>query len=281
MEQPITVQPRTYVPAQKELFPPEAPALPPHLAEPKRSRTGSIEQPSAPLPDDVAIEDLSPQVREMPALDYSDDEVLDALSSLSPVLDWYIWLYTDEVVRKFVAVIDNISAGKVAKKYISIPKPAKAFKGTQVAEKQFIDPTTYERYNSYVDIFEALDNADLVATYSYYFPLLEEAYSELGYPDDRRFHNTMIQAIDMILSAPVNNGEIELVPRTSVLYKYADPSLESLPEVHRQMLRMGPRNTMIIQAKAWRIEGSADPLVEIFGSRVPGLSDKFWFLGSP
>ncbi len=236
--QPVDIESRDVVPARQEYMPPPSPALPPHL-----SGTGSPVSVVAPIGSE------SPKTRKLPALDYSDDEVLDALGSLSPVLDWYIWLYTDEVARKFVTAIDNLAAGKVANKSISIPKPAKAFKGTQVADKQFIDPATYERYNAYAEIFEALDNDDLVAVYSYYFPLLEEAYLELGYSEDRRFHGAMIQAIDMILSAPVINGEIELVPRTSVLYKYADPSLESLPEVHRQLLRMGPRNTMIIQAK--------------------------------
>ena len=252
--QPVGIESRDVLPARQEYLPPPPPALPPHLSgtESPESPVSGITSSDGKSPGiaDQAIEDLgSPQTRKLPALDYSDDEVLDALSSLSPVLDWYIWLYTDEVVRKFVTAIDNLAAGKIANKSISIPKPAKAFKGTEVADKQFVDPATYERYNAYADIFEALDNDDLVAVYSYYFPLLEEAYLELGYPEDRRFHGTMIQSIDMILSAPVINGEIELVPRTSVLYKYADPSLESLPEVHKQLLRMGPRNTMIIQTK--------------------------------
>jgi hypothetical protein len=34
-----------------------------------------------------------------------------------------------------------------------------------------------------------------------------------------------------------------------VLYKYADSELENASPVHKQMLRMGPENTRIIQQK--------------------------------
>lgn len=186
----------------------------------------------------------------LPNLDYSDDEVLEGLSTLSPLLEWYIWLYTDEVVRKFVAVVDNLAEGKVVAKYISIPQPVKPFKGAvDPEEKHYLDPTTFERYNVYADIFDSLNVDDMVKIYWRYFPLFEEAYKELGYSDDRRFHGTLLNAIDSLLAAPLIHDEIELVARTSVIYKFADPTLESLPSAHKQLIRMGPRNTLIIFRK--------------------------------
>jgi hypothetical protein len=38
------------------------------------------------------------------------------------------------------------------------------------------------------------------------------------------------------------------------MYKYADPKLERLNAVSKQMIRMGPRNTRIIQKKLDEIE---------------------------
>ena len=49
--------------------------------------------------------------------------------------------------------------------------------------------------------------------------------------------------------APILEGPIPLV-RPSVRYEFADPSLEARSALHKQMLRMGPRNTRLLQRKA-------------------------------
>jgi hypothetical protein len=50
------------------------------------------------------------------------------------------------------------------------------------------------------------------------------------------------------LAAPVIEGRIALV-RPTVNYKFADQKLEALSPVRKQMIRMGPENTRIIQNK--------------------------------
>lgn len=187
---------------------------------------------------------------ELPALDDSDIPTLEALAELSPKPEWTAWLETDEVIRKFVTTIDSLSQEKIARKYISLPKPAKPFTTQPKADgKEYIDPASYERYDQYADTFDSLDNAQLVSLYRRFSPLLEQAFAELGNGDHQRFDDRVITAIDNLLAAPVILEPIALKPRTSVLYKYADPKLEALPSSQKQLIRMGPRNTLIIQRK--------------------------------
>ncbi|MGD9662789.1 MAG: DUF3014 domain-containing protein, partial [Porticoccaceae bacterium] len=76
-------------------------------------------------------------------------------------------------------------------------------------------------------------------------PLLESAYGDLGYPADK-FDNSLIAAIDQVLAAPEIDSAIALKSE-SVAYQFADPALESLPAIQKQMVRMGPANTAKIK----------------------------------
>ncbi len=51
-------------------------------------------------------------------------------------------------------------------------------------------------------------------------------------------------------AAPVVEGEVAVEPAGPVLYLFADPALEALGPVEKQVLRMGPRNGRIVKAKA-------------------------------
>jgi len=183
----------------------------------------------------------------LPNLNDSDDEIQQAASQLTQSLKWADWITTEEAIRKFVVVIDNMAQGKVAKKYLPIPKPEHKFKHSEDGVKVFLDPAGFKRYTPYISLFESVDNEMASALYQRYLPLMEQAFAELGYPD-RKFHDTLMQAFDLLLNAPIVEEEIELV-RPSVLYKFAYPTLERAPAVHKQLIRMGPENTRRLQQK--------------------------------
>ncbi len=184
----------------------------------------------------------------LPALDESDEFALAALANFVTGNEWLQWISTDEVLRKLVVVVDNIADGKVAQKYISIPKPQTPFKVEEIGQREYLMSDSFERYTRYIEVFDAIDNELIVSTYHQLSPLLEQAYAELGYPD-RTFESTLLRALDFILDTPqFPGGEIELM-HTSVVYKYADKKLENLPAVHKQILRMGPQNAAVARSK--------------------------------
>jgi len=87
-------------------------------------------------------------------------------------------------------------------------------------------------------------------------PLLETAYHRLGYPD-RSFDQVAAKALQRIVDAPVVEKTPGLVPK-GANFAFADEKLEALGPVEKLLLRMGPRNTKLIQNKAREIAAALD-----------------------
>jgi hypothetical protein len=98
-----------------------------------------------------------------------------------------------------------------------------------------------------VDTFTSLDTDAAYALYRLLSPLFQQAYAEIGFRD-RSFDDTLRSAISNVLRAEEIEGPFQLV-KPSVMYLYADASIENLQEVHKLLIRMGPENTAKIKAK--------------------------------
>ena len=70
-------------------------------------------------------------------------------------------------------------------------------------------------------------------------PLLAAALGELG--SNASVSDQIDAAIAEVMAVPEVGGEVELV-QPKVLYEYADPALEALSPLQKQVLRMGPEN---------------------------------------
>jgi hypothetical protein len=69
----------------------------------------------------------------------------------------------------------------------------------------------------------------------------------------------MLQAaIDQVLATPVVHGEIEL-KQPKVFYRFADSELESLSPLQKQIMRMGPSNTLRLQTFVRRLVKKETP----------------------
>ena len=92
-----------------------------------------------------------------------------------------------------------------------------------------------------------MDASELASVYGNAKPLLDEAFAELGYPD-QSFEDVLARAVRVLLATPVVDGRIEL-RADSVNYTYVDARLESLSLPQKQLLRTGPENTRKVQEK--------------------------------
>lgn len=193
------------------------------------------------------------EVDPLPTLNESDSSILAALQQLRGEGLLQL-LVPQEVIRKFVLAVNNLAEGKVIHEYRPVVSPPPPFvaetfsvmiEGTAVDQER-VAPANFQRYEPYVTTLALIDSDAAVAVYRRFYPLLEEAFRELGLKKPN-FHSVLIAAIDNILAAPDAHGDLLLV-RPKVFYQYADPALEQLPQTHKLMLRMGPENARSVKA---------------------------------
>lgn len=183
----------------------------------------------------------------LPSLNESDANVLASLQGLSTQTLKYA--VPNEIIRKFVRAVNALEEGKVVHEYRPIVSPPPVFVAESTGSEdqpQFrLTANNFQRYDNYVALLAMLDTDQVIALYQRFYPLLEEAYAEMGL-NKGNFHSVFIGAIDNLLAAPIYEEEILLV-RPKVFYEYADPSFEKLPPSNKLLLRMGPENTRSLQ----------------------------------
>jgi hypothetical protein len=183
----------------------------------------------------------------LPALDASDALARTLLQQLSSHPQLAEWLLTNDLVRKFTSIVDRIAIGTSPAKVAAFAKPSQPFKVAGSGDSLHIDQQSYDRYNTLAAVLDSLDVDGAARTYQRLKPLINQAYRELGYPDED-FDRKLSMAIARLLDTPVPTGPVAL-KATSVSYQFADPDLESLSSPQKQLLRMGPHNMQIVQAK--------------------------------
>lgn len=213
---------------------PEAPAGPVH-----------------PLPDPAAQPADQPELEPLPPLDQSDAYFEMALTDLfGGEIDER--LVDTRLIERIVATVDNLPRGELADRI----KPLGTVPGRFAAQgedenaadgRYTLDPENYERYEPLVRMIVETEATDMAELYRRFYPLLQKAYVDLGYPD-AYFNDRAVEVIDHLLATPEVAGPIRLV-RPHVLYEFAEPELESLSSGQKALLRMGPENAAAVKAK--------------------------------
>ncbi len=181
----------------------------------------------------------------LPALEASDEPVQDSLvKAMGNAIEQY--LVPKNIVRHAVVTIDNLPRKKTAVQMW----PLKPMSGQLIVESGpviTLDQKNFARYSPLVGLFERADTAQLASLYRRYYPLFQQSYVDLGYPDGY-FNDRLIEVIDHLLETPDVRGPIELT-QPGMFYEYADPSLESRSSGQKLLIRMGPENATIVKRK--------------------------------
>lgn len=197
--------------------------------------------------DNQAQSATKPEASMLPALNSSDEFVRETLLSTqsSKVAEW---LKSDDLIRRSASFMDGLARGNLSEKVFPLGVAEGKFTTHRQDGKIWLNAGNYERYNTVVDILLSIDMKKMANFFHKVRPLLELAFSELGYRP-RQMDGIILQTIDNILAAPIIVEPLAL-SRDSVVYKFADQKLEELMPLQKQLLRAGPENTRRIQQQA-------------------------------
>ena len=184
----------------------------------------------------------------LPELDQSDAVIRKEMGHLHNNMQLDKLFVFDSIIRKFVVTVDNMTEAKLPQKFKFTRLPRNKFQIQKAGDgTEYIDQTNYDRYTPYVAFVESLDTGRLVGLYYQYYPLFQQAYADLGYPD-RDFNNRLIAVLDHLLATPEVDNPIQLL-QPKVYYTFADEELEALSGGQKLMIRIGRSNAARI--KSW------------------------------
>jgi hypothetical protein len=220
--------------------------------EPVVAKVTPLPLSAVPKPEVRQILEAPPSISPLPKLAESDSFLLDALAGLVGNETLMKLFHTEQIIHNIVATIDSLPLMKLPLRLLPVEQPSGKFIAAGKADKLSISPENAARYTPYVRIAEAIDSKKLVALYVRFYPLFQQAYEELGYPN-KYFNDRLLEALDDLLEAPDIKEPVKLV-RPNVFYQYADPELEELSIGQRTLMRIGSKNEAIMKARLLEIK---------------------------
>ncbi len=227
--------------AQTRLQPPAEPA--PVAATPVIDEApDEVEIPEA------AIEEVESAVVQLPSLNNSDEFVFKGLRSLQNGAALISVLANEQLVRSLVVFVDNISRDEFPQTGLPYRRIEQDMQVSNIDDNLFVmDESAHARFDEIVDIFVSIDADQAMILYRTLSPLFQQAYAEIGFRNVN-FDDKLRAAINIVLRSPYTEGPYQLV-KPSLMYLYADATIENLEEAHKLLIRIGPENTAKVKAK--------------------------------
>lgn len=193
----------------------------------------------------------------LPPLDQSDAVLLQDAKPLFGSRGLPEFLIPDALIEHLVVTVENLDGNPIRMSY----RPTKHVPGQPASRRTngdeaviYLTEANTRRYTPYVDALDRLNPAQTARLYQRYYPLFQQAYKNLGYPNGY-FNDRLVAIIDHLLATPTVEYPIQVV-QPKVLYEFADPALEDLSWGQKTLIRTGPSHMATIKRflKAFRRE---------------------------
>ena len=230
--------------------------LPQIRLQPQQAPASALAEPEiATLPEEVEPVELAPEpelnedetnVIELPTLTDSDPFVFETLQTLQNGMALVNALAEDQIVRKFVVFVENISRGEFPQTGLPYKGLGQEMPVSEIDDNLFVmDQVAHSRFDQVVSTFVETDTDSAVIIYQMLLPLFQQAYAEIGFRNVS-FDETLRAAINNVLRTTNMEGPYQLV-KPSVMYLYADSSVENLAEVHKQLFTYWARQHVSLE----------------------------------
>lgn len=246
----------------EEAGPPPEPRYPIEEARPEPAATADPEN------EEASAELARPS---LPPLEESDEPFTEAVDELVPEAGDRDLEFRDRLIRKIVTTVDGLERETLAERVRPLEPVPGSFRvsGKVDGDLYILSPANYERYDDLVNAAAEVDLSRAADLYRRYYPLFQQAWAELGYPDSY-FNDRLVVVIDQLLATPDVADPVRLV-RPHVLYRYENPVLEGLSAGQKLLIRMGPDNRATVKTLLRQFRAEITGMAEIAGE--PSDSD--------
>lgn len=189
---------------------------------------------------------------ELPTLSESDALLLKMLNELSGQPDLLELLIGSQLIERFVITIDNLPSKELPSKKLFLQPVGGKFM-TEVRDGEtVIFSENAQRYQRYVSLLQALDAEKIATLYAQLYPLFQQVYQDLGYPD-KYFNDRLMEVLDHLKNTPDAQEPIALA-QPKVYYIYANSSLEDRSIGQRILLRIGTEQREVVKQQLTEIQ---------------------------
>ena len=230
------------LPLSRQTVPTPPAASPIPIAEPEPAIKYPVDK--IPVP---SATDNGRQQTALPELDSSDIVARDVIQTILNGDAYLRLLVPNGIIRHIVATIDNLPRKTLTARLRPVEPVPGTFATTSTAHGVLVAGDNAGRYAAYVDAAESIDSSRLVQFYVRLYPLFQQAYVELGYPDGY-FNDRLIGVIDHLLAAPEPKAPVRL-SQPKIMFEFADPDLEDLSAGQKILVRIGIDNELRLKAK--------------------------------
>ena len=185
---------------------------------------------------------------DLPALEDSDAMAGKELSALFAG-DVLALLRQDHLIQRLVTHVDNLDQPVLPPTALAVrPLPGSLqVQGDAGSTTMHIaDAGNAARYAPWVKAFTSVDANAMVAAYLRLYPLVQEAWRQVGHPDGQ-FNRRLVVVIDHLLQAPepLRPVEVELDERGR--YRFVDPGLQACSAGQKLLLRLDAEQSQAVR----------------------------------
>lgn len=185
----------------------------------------------------------------LPALEMSDGLVRQRVGALSTNPMLLDWLKQESLISRLVSAMSMIVNGRFPREIFAAFAPRGKFLVKKMDGKTVTDAAGFARYDALTAMIGKVDAVAAARLFEALLPLFDAAQRGLG-EKNTSAREAFFAAARELLQAPVLEGPLALTQGKKGLgWVYVDERLESLSPAQKQIMRMGPKNQALAQAK--------------------------------